>query len=125
MKKTLAFAALALAGCQSPADRPDPPALADFQWEKRVVLHHNAPTSALKLDSDTQKAFDNRDLVFLAAGEDLQQKFRLTGTDPVFVLIGKDGGEKARQTGSLPLQKWFDLIDSMPMRQREMREEAP
>ena len=35
-------------------------------------------------------------------------------------LVGKDGGKKARQTGRLDLQAFFDLIDTMPMRLREM-----
>jgi len=39
----------------------------------------------------------------------------------LFVLIGKDGGEKSRQSGKLDIEQWFDQIDSMPMRQREMR----
>jgi hypothetical protein len=38
-----------------------------------------------------------------------------------FVLIGKDGGIKARQTGELKLDRLFALIDTMPMRQDEIR----
>ncbi|MEM9691741.1 MAG: DUF4174 domain-containing protein [Myxococcota bacterium] len=37
------------------------------------------------------------------------------------VLVGKDGGEKARTEDELPLSALFALIDSMPMRKREMR----
>lgn len=53
----------------------------------------------------------------------LRKQFNLTNgkTSPVFILIGKDGGEKARQTGTLDLDKWFVLIDGMPMRRREMQ----
>ena len=39
----------------------------------------------------------------------------------VFILIGKDGGEKARQHGTLDLEKWFSLIDEMPMRRQEIQ----
>jgi len=39
---------------------------------------------------------------------------------PTFVLIGKDGGEAARSHGTWDLEKWFTLIDTMPMRQAEM-----
>jgi hypothetical protein len=39
----------------------------------------------------------------------------------VFILIGKDGGEKARQFGTLDLEKWFSLIDEMPMRRQEIQ----
>jgi hypothetical protein len=53
----------------------------------------------------------------------IRKQFNLTTkiTSPVFILIGKDGGEKARQTGTLDLDKWFVLIDRMPMRRREMQ----
>ena len=38
------------------------------------------------------------------------------------LLIGKDGTEKLRAREVVPPQRIFRLIDSMPMRQREMRE---
>jgi hypothetical protein len=38
-------------------------------------------------------------------------------------LIGKDGGEAARCSGTLDLEKWFALIDEMPMRRAEMLEQ--
>jgi hypothetical protein len=38
-------------------------------------------------------------------------------------LIGKDGGEAARCSGTLDLEKWFALIDEMPMRRVEMLEQ--
>jgi hypothetical protein len=37
------------------------------------------------------------------------------------VLIGKDGGEKLRRRWPVPMHDLFLLIDSMPMRQTEMR----
>lgn len=55
----------------------------------------------------------------------LRKQFNLPtqNTSPVFILIGKDGREKARQTGNLDLDKWFSLIDRMPMRRREMQDQ--
>jgi hypothetical protein len=38
------------------------------------------------------------------------------------VLVGKDGGEKLRRGNEVDIAEIFSLIDSMPMRQREMRE---
>lgn len=38
------------------------------------------------------------------------------------ILIGKDGTEKWRREGRAELGEIFPLIDSMPLRQREMRE---
>ncbi|PKD20730.1 hypothetical protein APR41_13750 [Salegentibacter salinarum] len=37
------------------------------------------------------------------------------------ILIGLDGGEKLDQTEVLSVEKLFNTIDSMPMRQSEMR----
>jgi hypothetical protein len=42
----------------------------------------------------------------------------------VFILIGKDGGEKALCHGTLDLEKWFVLIDGMPMRRAEIRDQT-
>ena len=38
------------------------------------------------------------------------------------ILVGKDGGEKLRRSEPVDLEDIFALIDSMPMRRREMRE---
>ncbi len=45
-------------------------------------------------------------------------------TQPVFILIGKDGGEKARCHDAVDLEKWFALIDAMPMRRAEIRDQT-
>ena len=38
--------------------------------------------------------------------------------------VGKDGTEKERWSEPAPMDEVFRLIDSMPMRQREMREKG-
>jgi hypothetical protein len=40
------------------------------------------------------------------------------------ILIGKDGGVKLRQVEGFDLDQIFALIDSMPMRQREMEQKS-
>jgi hypothetical protein len=54
--------------------------------------------------------------------ENVRHQLRLTAgeTKPTFVLIGKDGGEAARSFNILDLEKWFALIDAMPMRRAEI-----
>ncbi len=48
-----------------------------------------------------------------------------TGTDGFqVVLIGKDGGVKLRAAEPVAAGDFFALIDTMPMRRREMREGA-
>ncbi|GHA12280.1 hypothetical protein GCM10007989_03410 [Devosia pacifica] len=37
------------------------------------------------------------------------------------VLVGKDGGEKLRRDSPVAIEELFALVDSMPMRQSEMR----
>jgi hypothetical protein len=52
----------------------------------------------------------------------VRNEFKLKSgeTRAVFILIGKDGGEKARCYEVLNLEKWFALIDQMPMRKAEI-----
>jgi hypothetical protein len=57
--------------------------------------------------------------------EAVRKQLRIGAGDtlPTFVLIGKDGGEAARCSGTLDLEKWFALIDEMPMRRAEILEQ--
>ena len=53
----------------------------------------------------------------------LRKKYNVEKGKLTLILIGKDGGEKMRQIGSIDLQSIFKRIDSMPMRQNEMRQQ--
>jgi len=53
--------------------------------------------------------------------ESFRQQFSAKEGELTAILVGKDGGLKLRQSGSLDLGKIFSLIDTMPMRQKEMR----
>ena len=52
----------------------------------------------------------------------IRDEFKLKSgeTRAVFILVGMDGGEKARCHQTLDLEKWFALIDRMPMRKAEI-----
>ncbi|SKB53651.1 protein of unknown function [Salegentibacter holothuriorum] len=52
---------------------------------------------------------------------ELFQKYKEEKSDFRVLLIGLDGGEKLDQTKILSAEKLFNTIDSMPMRQAEMR----
>ncbi len=52
----------------------------------------------------------------------LRDRFSIPPGQFMVVLVGKDGGEKLRRNSDVELKEIFSLIDSMPMRQREMRE---
>ena len=51
----------------------------------------------------------------------LYKKYKAEESDFHIILIGLDGGKKLYQTEILSAEKLFDTIDSMPMRQSEMR----
>ena len=55
------------------------------------------------------------------AAENLRRHIGVSREKFTVVLVGKDGGVKLQQSEPVPLAEIFALIDSMPMRQREMR----
>ena len=57
------------------------------------------------------------------AAENMRGRFQVTPDEFRVVLLGKDGTVKLSET-EIKLSDVFALIDSMPMRQREMREKA-
>jgi monofunctional biosynthetic peptidoglycan transglycosylase len=119
--------------------------LGDYKWRNRLLLVFSPSEShsdykAQKKEIVEQMAeVEDRDLVIFeifgegenrvgssiitnAAGESLREKFGVKPEDHTVILVGKDGGEKLRSTGHVPMEEIFSLIDSMPMRQSEMRE---
>jgi hypothetical protein len=53
----------------------------------------------------------------------ISEYYDLKNDDPRVILIGKDGGIKLNKS-SVMHNQIFDLIDSMPMRQSEMRKKS-
>lgn len=64
---------------------------------------------------------DAKTLSVAAVGSVLKRCDATTQTPFLAVLIGKDGGVKLRETSPVETDRLFNLIDSMPMRQREMK----
>ncbi len=54
--------------------------------------------------------------------EALRRRYKAPAGRFIVILIGKDGGVKLVQEERISLQAIFDLIDTMPMRRREMRQ---
>ena len=52
---------------------------------------------------------------------ELRRRYKASAGRFSVTLIGKDGGIKLVQEDRVSLQAIFDLIDTMPMRRREMR----
>jgi hypothetical protein len=121
--------------------------LMEYQWKNRLLLLF-APSldepGYLKLKGDLsrqEKEVLDRDLLVFqllesgetklgssplseSSGDYLREKFSIKSGTFTVVLIGKDGGVKMRGEGRVELDEILSLIDTMPMRQREMREKS-
>ena len=106
--------------------------LTDYLWKRRVVLSFSAAKSTperiflLKQIEQYQCEFDDRQMVhidLIAGSSDhqlLSRQFSVPNTNFNLVLLGKDGGVKLL-TSQPSLENVMTLIDTMPMRQRELR----
>jgi len=119
-------------------------ALNPHQWKERVIiLFAESPNDEAfdkqltSLQAD-KEGVDDRELVIYQIftnhgirpdGEQLDEvevakwrkRFKINVQEFTFILIGKDGGQKLIKAEFVPLSSLYGLIDSMPMRQAEMR----
>ena len=105
--------------------------LTEYLWKRRVVLSFSAAKSTperillLKQIEQYQCEFDDRQMVHidLIAGSNdhqlLSREFSVPNKDFNLVLLGKDGDVKLL-TSQPSLENLLTLIDTMPMRQREV-----
>jgi hypothetical protein len=115
-----------------------------YQWQNRLLLIF-APSGdypayrflADELRRQQDGVYDRDVLVFSllekgqsrlgddrldqATGEALRRRFSIKQGTFAVILIGKDGGEKLSREEGTTLREIFRLIDTMPIRQREMR----
>ena len=134
MKFALAFLFLGTM-CTAMAQNP----LRDFRWSNRLLVF-SVPEESIKTGEwqsgfeEQSKELAERDLLLLTVVgnkvflseklTDLSAKalldfFQLRRSE--ILLIGKDGGVKGRWTHAVSPLEVYRLIDSMPMRQAEMR----
>ena len=108
----------------------------ELKWNKRLLVLDANTVKAQELRAEIDRniaSWRDRDmhLVILegdrVGGEEAEQdakawrqKFGLPQEGAV--LVGKDGGVKERWPAAPQLQNIFDLVDAMPMRQRELRD---
>lgn len=119
--------------------------LTQFQWENRLLIifaknrDHETYKSQMKSFSAVEEQLKERDVVIISifaegcstingnkitgsSASKIAERFEgSTQTNSIF-LIGKDGGVKLRKPGFLEPEDLFQVIDRMPMRQREMRD---
>ena len=114
--------------------------LSDLKWKKRVIiitsdhpgnLHYMKQTDSF---GTVENDISERDIVIIdlqkSAGNDkfnqqLKTRFNVGPEGFRLILIGKDGTVKLDQNNFTEPEKIFALIDSMPMRKREMRDGSP
>lgn len=109
--------------------------LSELRWKRRVLLAapQPAPNDTIATLRANAPSIDDRDLTwFVWTGASLETNYSGPVSDRIadavrgrlqvdpLLLIGKDGGIKLR-AAQLDLDAIFTRIDSMPMRQREMK----
>jgi hypothetical protein len=123
------------------------PDLSQYTWKNRLLLLFAPDRSHPYFESLQQALMERRadamvrDLVvfeILASGtsrvdgadidsntsRSLQERFQISPSDFSVILIGKDGGIKLKRGEQTNLEDIFGLIDSMPMRQEEIRDKS-
>lgn len=119
--------------------------LTQFQWKNRLLFlfaeDANDPFfKNLQSQIMDQKAeVDDRDLIVFEVpaqgparmntspldrmeADSIRNHFDIPGNTFSLILVGKDGGIKLKREDRVGLSVVFGLIDSMPMRQREMQQ---
>ena len=140
----LAFAISLLPVAAAHADPLD-----GLRGEKRALLLFSKSRSLSSLDRfvdllrERRPDLEDRDMVVLVtagsdptysaigytslpsgANRDLRRRFRPQASGLTIVLVGKDGTEKARYLQTVDPDIVFDIVDAMPMRQREIEERS-
>ena len=120
--------------------------LNDFRWENRIIIINSDEGKELSehqkksLMTDMAGLKDRHLLIFEIDRDgitDLQNekvyrveqnfldKLQMKKGEFEILLIGKDGGVKLRSSSPLENSRIFGVIDQMPMRQAEMRNQKP
>ena len=109
-----------------------------YTWKNRILLIFSYDAEFAeeqkKLLTQDRSGLVDRDMILFGFNEDTPpfsldpsielDKLRksLSIENNTIVLFGKDGGIKAKWETLVGAQTIFDIIDAMPMRQREMKE---
>lgn len=121
-------------------------ALEGYRWKNRLLLVFAPNANSVLYHRQQQilgigeQDLNERDVVIIlvirdavstqgrlaapASAVDLRDAYGVLPHEFRVVLIGKDGGVKARRQEPISVADLFALIDSMPMRKREMRQRS-
>ncbi len=121
--------------------------LEQFQWKNRLLFlfapdDENPIFKKFQNEIKSQTAeVEDRDLVVFEVlekgpsrvnrtqlerqvADSMRNRFNVPRHKFTLILIGKDGGTKLKRHAQTDLKEVFELIDSMPMRQKEMRQKT-
>jgi len=115
-----------------------PKQLEDFRWKNRLVLIFQNDNEPKEVLSDSLlKEIKERKIIYFFIGEGmksnaeidfsstyregLKNRYQMGKIKNSWVLIGLDGGIKMRKEEELDWSLVFKTIDSMPMRQSEIK----
>ena len=116
-----------------------------FQWKNRLLFlfapdscHPFFETLGAEINAQEAEVKDRDLVVFKAlerepsrmgdtlldkeAADAIRKRFAAAPNRFTVILVGKDGGIKLKRNEQTDLRQIFTLIDSMPMRQNEMRQ---
>ena len=108
--------------------------LKDHLWKNRVIITFSSSLREPKLLALQKQivekicAFTDRNLMHIdllqgsADFDEMSQQFAVSSSEFQLLLLGKDGGVKLRSS-TASLEDIFSLIDTMPMRRSEMRDD--
>jgi len=106
--------------------------LEQHRWKNRLILlfasgeNDQAVEEQKRLLEAEKSAVDERDLLVFVFnsgdGESLRERYAVDEEKTTLLLVGKDGGVKLREAAPIEPNLIFALIDTMPMRQSEMRQ---
>ncbi|WPP48902.1 DUF4174 domain-containing protein [Catalinimonas niigatensis] len=116
-----------------------------YLWKSRVILVFSSDQNdfyqrQMDIFSANKAGLEERDIVIFSIkkqkvkgpdektyrkeeAEQLRKQYQVDSDTFSVVLIGKDGTEKLQQNELLSTNKLFAVVDAMPMRRSEMREE--
>jgi len=145
MSRLILFALLGLfMPAQSHAQRP-PTTIAQLRGAYRPLLifapKPDDPSLNLQLRTlrDSSRALADRNILAIAIpynapsptvtrlteadAADARHSFHIAPSDFTVLLIGKDGDEKFRSNKPISIDQLNQIVDAMPMRQQEMRQQ--
>lgn len=117
--------------------------MSTYKWKNRPLLifapsdRHPGLRRQLKIVRSNDRGFRNRDMAVLIisggsvstiigrpqklTANALRRRYGVSESAFRSILIGKDGGSKLSSSQAITAKRLFRLIDSMPMRQQEIR----